>query len=113
MALMLRLFVIAVVIAGSVLFAPMRGQLAGLSQIEICSDLGIETLTLDARGNPVGPHHPCPDCTACVATGPLPGMTGAAFTAVALPLAFALPQSVAPAGTIVIQPAARDPPLPV
>ena len=62
MVVLSRLILILSLIAGSTGMAPMRGQMAGLSQIAICSDGGAAVITLDAHGNPVAPQHPCPDC---------------------------------------------------
>lgn len=111
MAMMLRLFLILTLIAGSVLMAPTRGAMAGFSQIEICSGTGATTVTLDVRGNPVGPQHPCPDCIACVAMGLLPEMGAARSSAIVLSLTYPLPHSVSAAGIITIHPTARGPPL--
>jgi hypothetical protein len=108
---MFRLVLILILIAGSVVMAPSRGQMAGVTQIAICSDAGTETLTLDARGNPVAAHHPCPDCVPCLATGPLPDTGGLQRISIALPLSYPLPRQIAAAGTLAVHPTARDPPL--
>jgi len=111
MSLLFRLALILILFAGSVLMAPSRGVMAGVSQIEVCSDSGTETLTLDARGMPVGPHVACPDCLLCVAMAPLPE-TGAALPGrVARPVTHPLPRAVMGAGVLAIHPTARDPPL--
>lgn len=113
MALMFRLVLILSLVAASALMAPMRGQMAGVSQIEICSDDGVEVLVLDAAGNPVAAHPPCPDCLACGAIGPLAEQRGLVLAQAVLPLAHPLPRAVAAAGRLAIQPAARDSPRPV
>jgi len=110
MAVMLRLVVILTLIAGSALMAPSRGQMAGMTQIAICSDAGTETLTLDAQGNPVVARHPCPDCVLCVATGPLPETGGLLRVDIAVPLSYPLLHRSVADGPPVIHPAARDPP---
>jgi hypothetical protein len=111
MAFILRFFLILIVMAGSVVMAPSRGQMAGSSQVEICWDGGTRTLTLDARGNPVGPHPLCPDCIACVTGGPLPEISNVLSGAVVLPLTFPMPRPAAAARIAAIHPTARGPPL--
>lgn len=113
MALMFRLVLILSLIAASALMAPMRGQTAGLSQIEICSDAGADVITLDAQGNPVSAHPPCPDCIACGTIGPLAEARGLLLMRAGLPLDHPLPRVIAAMGRLAIHPTARDPPLPV
>ena len=110
MVLPSRLFLILTLIAGSTLMAPMRGHMAGLSQIEVCSDAGIRTVTVDAHGNPVAIVHSCPDCVTCVATGPLPDAGGVhvARTAVAAALPHVWTRMAT--GLRAVQPTARGPP---
>jgi len=110
MALLFRLVLIFVVIAGSVVMAPARGQMVELLQITICADGGAQTLTLDARGNPVGAHHPCPDCTTCLATGPPEDAGSLHRAALGLSMSYPLSRGGASAGTVAIHPTARDPP---
>lgn len=45
----------------SVTLAVARGQAPAAGQIEVCSGLGLQTITVDADGKPVGPPHVCPD----------------------------------------------------
>jgi hypothetical protein len=55
-------------VAGSVSMAVARGHAAAVTRggvtLVLCSGYGYRTVSLDARGNPVGPLHPCPDCLA-------------------------------------------------
>jgi len=55
-------------VAGSVTTAVARGQVTALNRggvtLVLCSGFGYRTVSLDARGNPLGPLHPCPDCLA-------------------------------------------------
>lgn len=113
MTLPIRLFLIFVMIAASVLMAPMRGNMAGLTQIEICADGAAAMLMVDARGNPVDAQHPCPDCLACQATGPAETAGALHFAAVILSLTRPMPPVVDAAGLTQIPATARDPPLPV
>ncbi|SMX32013.1 hypothetical protein [Actibacterium lipolyticum] len=45
----------------SVTLASARGQAPVSGEIVICSGLGLQTITIDADGNPVGSPHICPD----------------------------------------------------
>lgn len=55
-------------VAGSVSMAVARGHATALarggSTLVICSGYGVMTISLDAKGYPIGPVHPCPDCLA-------------------------------------------------
>ena len=110
MILLARLCVILTLIAGSAVLAPMRGQMAGSSQIEVCSAAGVSLLTLDARGNPVAAADSCPDCLACVATGPLPDAGGVDLARTTFASALAPGPMQMATGLHAVQPAARDPP---
>lgn len=48
--------------------ASARGHAPVAGKIEICSGLGLQTITVDADGNPVGPPHICPDGVASFLT---------------------------------------------
>lgn len=74
--MMLRMFsalILSLVLGlASVTMAVARAQTVGADQITICSGYGIVSIAVDSQGNPVGPVHPCPDCLAGLALGPLP-----------------------------------------
>ncbi|WP_092884684.1 DUF2946 family protein [Roseicitreum antarcticum] len=53
-----------VLAATSVSMAVARQQAAAGMTVVICTSVGLETITLDADGNPVGPVHLCPLCLA-------------------------------------------------
>lgn len=111
MVVLSRLVLILTLIAGSTLMAPMRGQMAGLSQVEVCSDGQPQMLTLDLRGKPVPWVHACPDCLICTATGPLPETGRAQLVLIAIPVAFFGQRAGMAAGQTPTDPAARDPPV--
>ena len=114
MAMLFRTLLILTLIAASALLAPMRGQMTGASQIEICSEAGTLTLTLDARGEPVAAHQPCPDCILCASLGPLPDSSSTASPAAGLAvLAFPMPRDAGATDRRGILPAARGPPVTV
>ena len=106
-----RLVLILTLIAGSVQMAPMRGQMAGVSQIEVCSGSGVALVTLDARGTPVDAAHSCPDCIASVTAGLLPETGGALLPRAAVPMAHPWAQVPSPAGIIPVGASARGPPV--
>ena len=54
---------VGVLLATSVTMAVARGQVRVGEQIVICSGYGLATIEVDAKGNPIGPVHICPDCT--------------------------------------------------
>lgn len=60
----------------SVTLASARGHAPAVGQVEICSGLGLQTISVDADGNPVGPPHICPDGVAAFLSvdAPLPVM---------------------------------------
>lgn len=45
----------------SVVLASARGHGPAVGAMEICAGLGLQTILVDADGNPVGPPHICPD----------------------------------------------------
>ncbi len=49
-----------------------RGAPGPAGQMVICSGSGPLTVSVDARGQPVGPRHICPDCLAGLTVGLLP-----------------------------------------
>lgn len=56
-----------VLAATSLTAAEMRGHAIGSRLVEICSDSAqgsnVTTVLLDAKGDPIAPMAPCPDCT--------------------------------------------------
>lgn len=69
--------VLAVVLAvTSVTMAVARAQPTGGTAVVICTPNGLETITLDADGNPVGPVHLCPLCLAAADLPPPMAMGG-------------------------------------
>ncbi len=111
--LLFRLLMAVTLIAGSAIMAPARAPLGVTSQIALCSGTDTTIITLDAQGNRVAPHHPCPDCLAGLAAFLLPGQATLPH-----PLARRLPNQPPPEQRLALgrdtPPAsARDPPLPV
>jgi hypothetical protein len=45
---------------------------AGVIQMVICTDMGAQTITLDANGSPIIASHNCPDCLAASVVPDLP-----------------------------------------
>lgn len=85
-----------------------QGRMAGAQVVEVCTEAGARTLTLDAEGNPVAAPH---DCLACL----LPALAGAPETpAPARPAAVAAlrlaPADAAATGRAAPIPLARGPP---
>jgi hypothetical protein len=78
---MIRLFALMglcfALIAGSVTMAVARGHATALTRggvtLVLCSGFGYRTVSLDARGTPMGPSQPCPDCLAGLAAVIPPG----------------------------------------
>jgi hypothetical protein len=92
----------------SVALAVSRGQAAGLSDLVICSNGSVVTLTLDAQGNRVERPHHCPDCLVVSADAPVP-VSAPLFQAAESLLMFSVsPPDVA--GRSVPRAAARGPP---
>jgi hypothetical protein len=110
MGFFIRLAFVLILMAGSVILAPSEGQMAGMTQITICAEDGTEIITLDAQGNPVAPHHPCPDCLPGFATAQLSVEVIALRTALPRPLSLPLPRREAGDGIIPIRASARAPP---
>ena len=75
-------------IAGSVTMAVARGHATALSRggvtLVLCSGYGFRTVSLDARGTPIGPLHPCPDCLAGLSAYIAPGQIVLALQSVAM-----------------------------
>jgi len=66
-------FALALMLAiSSMGMAVTRGQAASDKDLVICSGAGMMTVTLDNKGNPVAPTHPCPYCLAGHAPALLP-----------------------------------------
>ncbi len=56
--------VLALTLAVSSITAAMaHGQVRVGTELVICTGAGLQTIVLDADGNPAGPPHVCPDCT--------------------------------------------------
>ena len=106
------LFLALVLAVASVTTAMARVQETGLTDLVICAQGGVETVTLDASGTPVERPHHCPDCLA--ATPLLPETSGSVAprlqpyvqapsppvtTPTAVPLAY-LPPARGPPGLI-------------
>ena len=98
--------------AGTILSGPVIAQDRGIT-IELCSDAGAVTVTLDTSGRPVTPHRPCPLCLAAqdMALPPAPaGWTRPATDAATAPQPPCHPLSLA---SHTRTRSARAPPLPV
>lgn len=52
----------------SLSLAVARGQGAASGEIVICTGFGLQTIAVDAQGNPTGPAHVCPDGVAALAS---------------------------------------------
>lgn len=61
-----------VLVATSLSLAAARGQPMPAGEIVICSGMGLQTISVDAEGNPVGAAHICPDGIAALAALALP-----------------------------------------
>lgn len=99
----------ALIAVTSVTMAAARGQMMRGDAVVICSGYGVVTILVDARGEPVGTVHPCPDCTlhhvlADLVPAPMvlrPATRGEALRAAALSL---------PVARARVAPMARGPP---
>lgn len=116
---MLRLFGLLALcfalIAGSVTMAVARGHATALSRggvtLVLCSGYGFRTVSLDVRGTPIGPLHPCPDCLAGLAAYIAPGPIGLAPQSVTMRrVSVFAPPSLQPVSRAYV-PRARGPPL--
>ncbi|TCO73954.1 hypothetical protein [Rhodovulum euryhalinum] len=47
--------------------AAARGEAGPAGVVVVCTGMGLQTIAVDAEGNPVGPPHPCPDGLAALA----------------------------------------------
>lgn len=66
-------FVLALMLGvTSLTLASARGQAAAVGQVEICSGLGLQVISVDADGNPVGDPHICPDGVAAFVSVSIP-----------------------------------------
>lgn len=52
----------ALILATSVLMGAARGQARVAGEILLCRGGAVVSVSVDARGAPVTPPHPCPDC---------------------------------------------------
>lgn len=72
------LFLALVVALSSVTMAQARHMPRAAGAAVLCTDLGVVSVVVDARGNPVGPMLPCPDCIAAAqALTPAPALVPA------------------------------------
>lgn len=60
---LLPLLLSALFAVTSVTMAAARGHVVQGNAVVICSGYGVVTILVDAKGDPVGTVHPCPDCT--------------------------------------------------
>lgn len=51
----------------SITLASARGHAPAVGQIELCTGMGMQMISVDAEGNPVGDPHVCPDGVAALA----------------------------------------------
>lgn len=108
----LALFLALVLAAGTILSGPLVAR-AGTTTVELCSEAGAVTVTLDAQGNPASPHRPCPFCLAAQDTGPVPAPDAwSRPLRPAKPAVFTVAYPGASKGHR-LSPSARAPPLPV
>ncbi|WP_050519856.1 hypothetical protein [Pseudorhodobacter antarcticus] len=103
-------------IASSVTTAVARGDAAALSRggitLVLCSGFGYRTVSLDARGNPIGTLHPCPDCLAGgLAAYITPGLVAGLAPVGAMSAAPALAPQQMCVRICTVAPRARGPPL--
>lgn len=78
----LSVLMAAVLALSSATLALARTAPPGLT-VTLCTGGGGEaSIMLDARGRPVAPVHPCPDCTAALTLAPPPAPPSAAAPAV-------------------------------
>lgn len=60
-------WLVLVLVTGSVIMAMARHQARAVDQMVICTGYGIVTVSVDEDGNPTGPILPCPDSTPALA----------------------------------------------
>jgi hypothetical protein len=110
MSRLIALFLAVSIALTSQAFALARGQDAAAGETVICAGGGFVTIAVDAKGNPTGPGHFCPDAVlAFAATDAAPAMPVhpmAATTGVVWLVAHVLPQS-----HLTGHPQARAPPV--
>jgi len=106
-----RIALVLILMAASVVMAPLRGHMAGRMNVTICTDGGVQTVTLDAQGNPVASHAPCPDCLPGFGPAPLTDAFRSSWMAFATAMSLPLPRRIEAAGLLVIHATARGPPL--
>lgn len=110
----LSIFLSLLLAVTSATFAVARGQsaavLAGVTEMVICSNGAAVSVLVDSAGNPVEPHHHCPDCLVAL---DLPRPAGPAPQAAPVLFAQALPQPAAEVGPVrlVLAAAPRGPPV--
>ena len=66
----LALVLAAILALTGVTSAIAHGQGPAAGQAVLCTTAGERIVTLDARGTPIIPAQPCPDCTLTLATAP-------------------------------------------
>lgn len=62
----------AILALTSVTLAVAQHSNVGVMTVTLCSDMGEQTVTLDAQGKPVQSGHVCPDCVAAIAAQDVP-----------------------------------------
>jgi hypothetical protein len=62
-----HLLLALVVALASVTMAQARHQARASGEVVLCTGIGMIAVAVDARGNPVGPMVPCPECTPALA----------------------------------------------
>lgn len=67
-------WLVLVLVAGSVTMSMARHQARAVDQVVICTGYGIVSISLDEDGNPTGSILPCPDCTPALSALPHSGM---------------------------------------
>lgn len=113
MRMLTALFLSLVLAVASVSMAVARGQAPMAGTIELCTEDGVVSVVLDAKGNPVAPHvHLCPDCLSAATAFDLPvpvNLPAPVNTARALRFAHL---ALILAGSRPVAPHARGPPAP-
>jgi hypothetical protein len=113
MRLLVSLVLALTVALSSVTMAQARHHARAADLVQLCTGVGMIVIAVDAKGNPVGPTLPCPECTPALAA--LPG-TDRAVIGLAerlVPLAFAAADRAHPPHPAARHRYARAPPVPV
>lgn len=112
MTRVLRLILIAIVVLTSQQLALARGQAVAMGNMVMCVGGGFVTIAVDAKGNPTGAPHVCPDGVQAMAFDPGEPGRPIPVGSVTVPRYLALPCTAAP--SLHLQtPQARAPPISV